>query len=159
MFSGTSETWIGGWVRSVGGVTSEEHLGSLTELVAGPVTEMFPSGCTETYGPTNGIWATLTWVSPGVQITAPSTQFVAPVRFKLTANWDDTKIADADFKPVDSGASAIKIEGLGVTAVATHSKAEATGLALSLTGGAVEAGFVNMKYSAVYIGPVVTNTN
>jgi hypothetical protein len=129
-------------------------------MVAGAVTEICPTSVKETYGATSAVWASLTWISPGVEIKAPSCQLAAPVRFKMVVgSWDCTKWTENDSKPWDSGTTGIKVEVTGMSTAATGAKAEACGLALSIVGGAVETGVANIKVSGVYIGPVTLETN
>jgi type VI secretion system secreted protein VgrG len=149
VFGTTDEFWIGGWKRTVSGATSEYHDGSLTEVVAGNTTELCPAVVTETFGPTNRLWSSFTWISPAVVLVAPSVSVSFVSDSELKVNDDNVKAIVNGSEWTSSGTTAAKLEVFGINMGATVVKAAATGVAIDLDGVKFGAGGIKIDVSAL----------
>lgn len=144
VFGGSNEFWIGDYTRRVTGNTMEHHNGAMVEMAAGSVTEIAPN-VEEQYGDTTGVWASLTWLSPLMDIKAPNWTITTPLRIEI-------KVLDTNIKPiltgndrVSMGTTILKGELLGKSRGALAIKTEATGVNIGLCGPKIEVGGVRLE--------------
>ena len=130
----TNEIWVGNWKRK-SGETKETYDGDRTDIVLGPVMQLCPSGITEKYGDTMGLYMSKLWIGGTREYNAPNTTEINLIKHTMKGEVKDIKNMLSGWDATSIGATGFNLESLGIVIEVVPSlKLSVTGVNIGLYG-------------------------